>query len=394
MKRFTADFETCTWLKDKTYVWAWATCEIGNEKNIQIKTSIESFIGYLQENKNATWYFHNLKFDGEFIIWWLEKNGYRHIEDKKDAESKTYTTLISDTGVFYSLCIYFKVWKNKKETATLVDSLKIIPFTVEKIAEYFDLPISKLELDYNRPRPKNYKLKDYEKEYIKNDVLIIAKALKEVFDAKLTRMTRAGNAMSDYKNIFGGDDKFRKIFPKLNKEMDTLIRQSYRGGFTYLSPEYKEKNVGEGCVLDVNSLYPYCMYEKNIPFGEPLFFEGEYKQDNVYNLYIQTFTCSFKLKKNKIPTIQIKNTMSYMDNEYLTTSNNEIECLTLTNIDLKLFLEQYDVSDLKYHYGFKFKSCNNFFKAYIDKWIEEKNKATINGNEGKRTLAKIMLNSQ
>lgn len=73
MKRFTADFETCTWLKDRTYVWAWATCEIGNEKNIQIKTNIDSFIGYIQENKNATWYFHNLKFDAEFVIWWLEK---------------------------------------------------------------------------------------------------------------------------------------------------------------------------------------------------------------------------------------------------------------------------------------------------------------------------------
>ena len=89
------------------------------------------------------------------------------------------------------------------------------------------------------------------------------------------------------------------------------------------------------------------MYDKKLPFGEPVFFEGKYKEDKVYNLYIQMITCSFEIKKNKIPTIQIKNSY-FMANEYLESSNNEIVCLVLTNVDLKLFLEQYDVYDLKY----------------------------------------------
>ena len=40
MKKFTADFETATWKKDETWVWAWATCEIGNEKNLKIDNNI------------------------------------------------------------------------------------------------------------------------------------------------------------------------------------------------------------------------------------------------------------------------------------------------------------------------------------------------------------------
>ena len=36
MKKFTADFETATWLPNETYVWAWAICEIGNPDNIII----------------------------------------------------------------------------------------------------------------------------------------------------------------------------------------------------------------------------------------------------------------------------------------------------------------------------------------------------------------------
>lgn len=120
------------------------------------------------------------------------------------------------------------------------------------------------------------------------------------------------------------------------------------------------------------------MYEKELPFGEPIFFNGEYKQDKVYNLYIQMLTCRFELKENKIPTIQIKNNRSFFrSNEYLENSCNEIVCLVLTNVDLKLFLEQYNVYDLTYECGWKFKSIQGIFKKYIDKWITKKNNATI-----------------
>ena len=34
MKKYVGDFETCTWLKDETYVWAWAVCEIGNDVSV------------------------------------------------------------------------------------------------------------------------------------------------------------------------------------------------------------------------------------------------------------------------------------------------------------------------------------------------------------------------
>lgn len=135
------------------------------------------------------------------------------------------------------------------------------------------------------------------------------------------------------------------------------------------------------------------MYEKILPFGEPIFFEGKYKEDKVYSLYIQMITCRFKLKKNKIPTIQIKNSPFYLGNEYLKESGDDLECLVLTNIDLKLFFEQYEVYELSFICGWKFKGITGIFKKYIDKWIEVKNNATISGNKGQRTLAKLMLNS-
>lgn len=60
MKKYTADFETCVWLPDETYVWAWAVCEIGNDENIIIDNNIDSFIEFCKQEKNADFYFHNL----------------------------------------------------------------------------------------------------------------------------------------------------------------------------------------------------------------------------------------------------------------------------------------------------------------------------------------------
>ena len=186
--------------------------------------------------------------------------------------------------------------------------------------------------------------------------------------------------------------------PNLDYELDKDLRQSYRGGFTYLNPIYKEKDVGQTVVLDVNSLYPSCMYYKDIPYGEPVFFEGQYQDDTVYPLYIQQITCdSFKIKKNKIPTIQVKNNRFLKENEYLEeyNTNGKLDplCLVLTNIDLRLFLEHYEVENLNYVCGWKFKACDFLFKKYIDKWINVKIQATKEKNAGQRQMAKLQLNS-
>ena len=61
MKRFTADFETATWIKDRTYVWAWALCDIENPENVDIGNSIDSFFERIKKEANPVIYFHNLK---------------------------------------------------------------------------------------------------------------------------------------------------------------------------------------------------------------------------------------------------------------------------------------------------------------------------------------------
>lgn len=228
VKKFTADFETAVWKEDETWVWAWATCEIGNEENIKIDNNIDSFMEFCKQEKNATFYFHNLKFDGEFIIYWLLTHGFTHVEKKEDIKENTFTTVISDMGQFYCITVYYEKGNKSVHKTTFIDSLKIIPFSVDAIAKTFGLPISKLKIDYKRPRPKGWELTVMEQEYIKNDVLIVAKALKTLFDDNLTKMTQGSNALNDFKEIIT-KRKFEHYFPTLPYEVDKEIRKSYKG---------------------------------------------------------------------------------------------------------------------------------------------------------------------
>ena len=77
-------------------------------------------------------------------------------------------------------------------------------------------------------------------------------------------MTSASNALNDYKEIIG-KNKFSHWFTNLDYNVDKDIRQSYKGGFTYLNPIYKEKIVENINVLDVNSLYPSVMQFCKMP---------------------------------------------------------------------------------------------------------------------------------
>ena len=391
MRKFTADFETTTDPND-CRVWAYAICEIGNINNFYYGNSIDEFIEFCKNKReNYVLYFHNLKFDGEYIFNYLLNNDYKCIKDKKDREDKTFTTLISDTGQFYSIEIFFET-KNKKHInkVTIYDSLKILNFSVDKIAKDFNLPIRKLELDYHAKREIGHILTEEEIDYIKNDVEIMARALEFMFNENLKKMTIGSDALNNYKEM---NTNFSKYFPLLPYQIDLDIRRSYKGGFTYLNEIYKEKETGSGIVLDVNSLYPSVMKYEKLPFGEPIYFEGEYKEDKLYSLYIQTFSCSFELKDGKIPSIQIKNNLSFVPNEYIKSSKGDIVTLTLTNVDLKLFFENYNVYDLTYHSGWKFKGIKGLFTQYIDYWSEKKINAKKEGNNVLYIISKLMLNS-
>lgn len=390
MKRFSCDFETTTDEED-CRVWAFACCEIGNTENFIYGNSLDAFMEWCANKKeNYACYFHNLKFDGAFIVSWLLKNDFEYVVDKKNRHECSFTTLITDIGQWYKIEVWFTVKGHKVNKVTFLDSMKILNFSVDFIASKkgFNLPNQKLKIDYKAKREVGHQLTEEEIAYIHNDVWIVATALDIMFKQGLNKMTIASDALKSFKDMCAD---FKKYFPPLTSEEDEMIRPSYKGGFTYVSDKYAGKEVGAGVVLDVNSLYPSRMLLE-LPYGRPEPFSGKYEPDKMYPLYIQRLECIFEVKPNKIPSIQIKKNLSFVENEYLKSSDGEIVSLMLTSPDLELFFEQYNVEVISWCGGYKFQKMRGLFDDYIHYWTDQKTQAKKDGNKALYLIAKIMQN--
>lgn len=399
---YAADFETNNH-EDDCRVWAWCICNIAEPDNCELGNEIDTFIDYIS-NREGICYFHNLKFDGNFILSWLFRNGYKYIEKsaedgpkgkrRKKLEPGTFTSLISDMGIWYSLTV---CWATGKEIE-FRDSAKLIPLAVSKIPAAFNLKESKGNIDYQKRREKGHELTEEEKEYVKGDVIIIALAISIMISNGQKKMTAASNALNDYKTRIGKKN-FSRLFPSLDimvddsgVSLDKKIRASYKGGWTYLNPRFKDMQVEAGLVYDVNSMYPWAMHECVLPYGMPVYEKGKPEKKPRYPLYIVQFVAVFSLKQRHYPSLQLKGSSYFAENEYIEYSQMPVG-LTLTNVDYELMLENYDVEVIEWIGTLYFHGRKGMFDEYIDNWYAVKEESSRNGNGGMKTIAKLMLNS-
>ena len=392
MKTFVADFET-TKDKDDCRVWAYCYCDIDKIETKVFGTNINDFMSWCSNKKeNFKVLFHRLEFDGQFILAWLERNNFKHTTEQSERQAGTYNTLINSKGIYYQIEVIFERKGKSINKVTFQNSYNLIPLSVDKISKAFKMDISKLDLDYETERGVDHELTEYEKAYISNDVEIVARAVKSFYDQGLNKMTIGSCALHEFKQLIG-EKKFKIYFPP-STNYDHDIRESYKGGYTYLEPEFENKILNNGIALDINSTHPYSMKACMLPHGTPLFFRGQYEPDPLYPLYIQMFKCIFELKKDKIPTVTMKLGSEFSTNEYLTNSGGVEMTLYMTNVDFELFKEHYDTFDtIEYVGGWKFKGVTGLFDEFITKWSGIKGQSRIDENWGLYEIAKRMQNA-
>lgn len=391
MGNYVSDFETTT---DgvTTRVWLWATSDI--DGNIVARgTSIESYIAQISNTSGEVHWFHNLKYDGTYIVDYLLKNGFEHSEKRK-LEAKQFSTMVDDMGNWYGLQICFKTGNKKKKQVKLHDSAKKLIGSVADIAKRFNMEVTKGDIDHSIYRPIGHVPTPEEVDYCDRDVIIIANALKVMFTQDMTKITSSSDALHLFRKTIGAN-RFGHLFPSLPKAADDLIRAGYKGGYVFVNPnfEYNEitkanYDVGSGRVYDVNSLYPFVMYTRLLPFGKPRFYAGKYKEHDGYPLYTQVLRADITLKPNHFPTIQAKSGGRFGADKYVKDSDGMMT-LVLNSLDLALMFEQYDVHAIEYQYGYMFQATTGIFNEYLDHWREIKENST----GGVRETAKLMQNS-
>lgn len=419
-KYFVADFETTVYQgQEFTEVWASALVELYTEK-VEIKNSIDKFMYSIFNSKqNSKIFFHNLKFDGTFILDWLKRqksfkekvvigeDKERHMEKSYNLHHKEYIYQISEKGVYYSITINFKNY-----LYIFYDSYKILPFSVESIGKAFNTKHQKLSITYEGVRSKNGTITEKEKEYIKNDVLVVKEALEHMFDNGFKKQTIGSDAMHHFKKLYD-EDLLNTLFPQVYEmEIDLeiygqsnageYVHKSYRGAWTYCNERYKDQIMYDGCTVDANSLYPSRMMEESYPIGKPKFFIGDIPEEikNEKYIYFINIDLRFELKKGYLPFIQIKGDTRYNGREMLKSNkiynkygyliSDEKVNMTVTNVDFLLMQEHYELIDLKINHGCYFKCIKGIFREYIDYFMNMKINAK---NTVERTIAKLLLNN-
>lgn len=438
MITFIADLETTVY-EGQTSTEAWASALINinasNEtSSVIIHHSIPETFEYLTSlEEDSILYYHNLKFDGQFWLWYLLdvlhfKQGLDYLsptevamKKPKELDNNEVVYSISDMGQWYT--ISFKYHGRK---ITLKDSLKLIPLSVRQMGKAFKTQHQKLEMEYKGYRYAGCTITDEEKQYIANDVLVVKEALEIMFEEGHKELTIGACCLKEYRRIMGKVD-FNMFFPPLQdiaidpalydaSNADEYIRNSYRGGWCYRVKGAERIKCKEGTTADVNSLYPSMMHSQSgnrYPVGKPYFWKGneipEIATKNNHYFFIRIKT-RFKLKAGKLPFIQIKRSPLYRSTEMLETS--DIYCkttnsyhhqwydkdgelhdtrviLTLTCTDYYLLLEHYDLLEFEILDGCWFYSEIGIFDTYINKYKEMKMKS----KGGKRQIAKLFLNN-
>lgn len=375
-KWYVADFETTSerYYNEHGYtkVWLWAICD--NEDTIVSHgETIEEFITYCRSKLNGkTIYFHNLKFDGSFIIDYLMKQGYEYSDDLSKID-KGLSCLISDMGVWYSIDVKF----SKGKIVHFNDSLKLLPFKVSKIAKDFNLPILKEKIDYD-----DYVVNDETLEYIYHDVRIVSQALKIIKAEGMTKMTTASCAYNNY-NASKSLPFLQMCYPEQDTELLRLWREAYRGGRSQVNPKYASKILNNVRRYDINSMYPHIMRNLPLPYGNPIKYKGRDK----YDFEIMHIKIGFILRDDSLPSL-LKKSMSFNEDSYY-LETEDIEEMWISNIDLQLVERNYNVYYLEILETYGFYCSNLLFKEYVDYWYSKKQQ----DKGAQRIVDKLMLNS-
>ena len=376
MKWYVADFETTGkkfYIKHGyTKVWLYAVSD-SDGNIVSYGDSIEKFLNWCAKNHGSLIYFHNLKFDGTFIVSELLKQGYQHKEELFSHDTKGFTTLIGDMGEWYSMKINFKA----NCEVTIYDSLKLIPLSVREIAKAFKLPMEKGSIDY-----EDYVINDETLDYVFRDVKIVANAIKFFRDEGYTRMTIGSNSYHSFIDNLAGA---KILFPRLGKEFINEWRKAYRGGRSQVNPKYADKIMSNVYRFDLNSMYPSIMAQKRLPYGMPI----KCKKRGKYEFELYHLIAHFRLKPGHLPTLLQTATMFTKSGDtYYTDTGGPIE-LYVSNIDWELVEKHYDILFVKFEEILGFKTVEGPF----EQWVAKMYKLKSESEGGLRLVYKLLLNS-
>ena len=231
--------------------------------------SIQELFDYLVSLKLKTTheiYFHNLTYDGEFLIWFLINQGFEPVIKKVEraGQFKESTDWLGKRAEIY---VNYKGYKIR-----FMCSLRIFPYSVKDIGDSLGFP--KLKIEHNIGRHYN-SISEIPREviqYVKRDVEIIKAKYIDYSQYYEIRKTASSCSWYSFKKWYAenyGEHTFKNEYT-ISKEIYDDLLPAYFGGLTILRPELKGKLLEETVsYYDINSSYPSVFVDELLPYGLP-----------------------------------------------------------------------------------------------------------------------------
>lgn len=336
-------------------------------------------------------YVHELEIAGYCILSYLLGLGYIQ-NDEWLADGKYIKFISGDGGEFYMIGVHFE----DNKLVVFRNSCAVLPLSVAEIRDSFCNTY--LSLDFGISS----------KEYVCNTACILSEAMYLAIESGLNRLTLGSSAFNLLRRNYGFK-YFKEDFPYLEDECDSFIRRSYRGGFGYINKNFVGDVVNDGCVLDCNSLYPHIMMANKyeLPYGEPI---ADLSGDSLSGLSVEDFyekfsycseeyhflefSCSFRLKENKIPFLSVEGDRdslrvgdgvledTFVDDELLSVN------MVLSQTDFLLMLRQYEIEDFVPIRLVTFRARGGLLRKFLETYAKKKQSES----GGKRVVDKLIMN--
>jgi hypothetical protein len=222
------------------------------------------------------------------------------------------------------------------------------------------------EFDYKELRFPDTPLTDRQLQYCQNDVL----GLVEAYQAEMARdkdnlysvpMTSTGYVRRDCKRAmrFCSSKMIRDLQPDV--ELYKMLREAFRGGDTHCNRHFAGKVLDNVHSADRSSSYPDVMCNCKFPMGRFYAFDGGidratvlYHRGYALLLRVRLWDVSLSDPAWGFPYIsyaKCRNTIHpVLDNGRILSA--EMLETTITDIDLRILLDQYDFSDIEILTGY------------------------------------------
>ena len=338
--------------------------------------------------KNVCVYVYNLSFEWSFMLPVLLQKGFTFKEVIENEDEYCFNTISTHSvSSVWNINLKFSA---KSGNIIFRDLAKIYGGGLGKVAKGFNLPTQKGEIDYRLNRLHGHVVTTEEKEYCFKDTRIIIDILLEMIQRQdkyfFSSMSMASYSMrmmikSGWPRATKPLQKYREMYPLLDREETEFLRNAVSGGITYAPERWQFKEINQRIIhIDAHSMHPSIAYLHKFAYGK-----GEYKLGKPTNYADYSNCCHVRVSFYGVKLHSVIKLIGFL---YV----DDFE-LTLWDFEIDTMKKCYENLEIEYIDYYRYKKKPLPWRRYYSKCFYDRLAAKDKGDAFNVLYYKLLMNS-